>query len=290
MGGGAERAGGRPFVPRTVARVAARIVIYLALIWGAIFLFQDRLLYLPTPAPLAEVVAEARREGLSPWPASGDYRGLLREPAAPARGTLVLFHGNAGHAGHRGWYAEAFSRLGLRVLLAEYPAYGPRPGSLGETALVTDAADTVARLAREYPGPLVLAGESLGAGVAAAVAAQAPAEVSALLLITPWDRLKHVAQHHYPWAPVGLVLRDSYDSVANLKRFGGPVAVVIAEQDSIVPAHFGRALFAALPGPKRLWTQPGADHNDWMERIDAAFWPDVAAFLLAAPPSAAPER
>lgn len=258
-------------------------MIYLALLWGAIFLFQDHLLYLPSPIPLEAVLAEARREGLDPWPAANDYRGLLREPAGPARGTVVLFHGNAGHAGDRGWYAESLTRQGLRVVLAEYPAYGPRPGSLGETALVTDAAATVARLGKQFPGPLVLAGESLGAGVAAAVAAQSPQGISALLLITPWDKLKHVAQHHYPWAPVGLVLRDRYDSVANLARFDGPVAVVLAEQDSIVPARFGQALFAALPGPKRLWTQPGADHNNWMERLDANWWQEITAFLLPAP-------
>ena len=259
-------------------------MIYLALLWGALFVFQDHLLYLPTPQPLAAVLAEARREGLEPWPTAADYRGLLRQPAGPARGTVVLFHGNAGQAGDRGFYADALSRQGLRVVLAEYPAYGPRPGSLGETALVADAADTVARLAAQFPGPLLLAGESLGAGVAAAVAARAPDQVSALLLITPWDKLKHVAQHHYPWAPVSLVLRDRYDSVANLARFDRPVAVVLAERDSIVPSRFGQALYAALPGPKRLWTRPGADHNDWMERLDDDFWPEVTTFLL--PPRA----
>lgn len=264
-------------------KIAARIVLYLALLWGALFLFQDRLLYLPTSLPLDQVLSEARREGLAPWPAASDYRGLLREPAGAARGTVVVFHGNAGHAGDRGWYAESLTKLGLRVVLAEYPAYGPRPGSLGEAALVADAAATVARLGEQFPGPLVLAGESLGAGVAAAVAAQAPGGISALLLITPWDQLKHIAQHHYPWAPVGLVLRDRYDSVANLARFGGPVAVVLAERDSIVPATYGRALHAALPGPKRLWVQPGADHNDWMERLDANWWQEVTAFLLPPP-------
>ena len=51
------------------------------------------------------------------------------------RGTAIVFHGNAGHAGHRAYYARALTPLGLRVILAEYPGYGPRAGQPGEQAL-----------------------------------------------------------------------------------------------------------------------------------------------------------
>ena len=89
-----------------------------------------------------------------------------------------------------------------------------------------------------------------------------------------------MAQHHYPWVPVDLLLRDRYDSIANLAGFRGPVAVVIAAQDSIVPAPFGEALFASLPGPKRLWTIPASDHNDWMMQVDGKWWAAVTSFVL----------
>jgi uncharacterized protein len=225
----------------------------LALIWGGLFMFQDHLLYFPDSAPLAEVVAEARRDGLEPWPDAGDFRGLLCEPRTAARGTLVFFHGNAGHAGHRSWVAEALADVGLRVILAEYPGYGPRPGQPAEAVLVRDAVETLARVREQFPGPLLVAGESLGAGVAAAVAEK---------------------------SPVDLLLRDRYDSIANLAGFRGPVAVVIAARDSIVPAPFGQALFASLPGRKRLWTIP-ADHNDWMMRVDGKWWMALTTFLLS---------
>jgi pimeloyl-ACP methyl ester carboxylesterase len=256
-----------------------RMVLYALLFFGALALFQDRLLYFPDTPPLATVLAEAKRDGLAPWPAAGDYRGLLREPAGPARATIVLLHGNAGHAGHRSWYAEALTRLGLRVILAEYSAYGPRAGRLGEASLVADAAQTVVLARQRFAGPLLLAGESLGAGVAAALA-DGPARIDGLLLITPWDTLENVARHHYPWAPVGWLLRDRYDSVANLAKYPGRVLVAVAERDSIVPARFGTGLYAALTGTKRLVVMPGADHNDWPDRVDAAWWRDAVDFLL----------
>lgn len=258
-----------------------RLAILVLFAWGVLVMFQDRQLYFPDNPPRPTLLSAAAREGLAPWPDGDNFRGLLREPHGRSRGTVVLFHGNAGHAGHRGWYAEAFAALGLRTILAEYPAYGSRPGKLGEASLVADARETLALARQQFAGPLVVAGESLGAGVAAAAVADRPGGVAALLLITPWDRLEAVARHHFPWLPVGLLLRDRYDSAANLAGFRGPVAVVLAERDSIVPAEFGNALFAALAEPKRLWLVPAADHNDWLGRVDGAWWQDVGRFLLA---------
>lgn len=261
-----------------VRGLGSPMVIAVLLFVGVAAVFQNHMIYFPDNLPLPDAIADARGRGLAPWPGEDDYRGLLREPAGTARATVVLFHGNAGHAAHRDWYADALVRLGLRVILAEYPGYGPRAGELGEAALVADAAETLALARRSFPGPLLLAGESLGAGVAAAVAQTA--EVAALLLITPWDRIEQVARHHYPWFPVGTVLRDRYDSVANLSSYRSRVAVVIAEHDSIVPPRLGRALFESLPEPKRLWTIPAADHNDWMLHVDDAWWRAVAGWLL----------
>jgi len=258
-------------------RITGIALIFVAFA-GGLTVFQDSLLYFPDRAPLASVVDQARGEGLSPWPDAGAYRGLLREPKAPVRGTLLLFHGNAGHAGHRGWYADMLSRQGVRVILAEYPVYGPREGKLGEASFVADATETVALVRKQFPGPLILAGESLGAAVAAALAKTVDAD--ALLLITPWDTLKNVAGHHYPWLPVGWMLRDRYDSVGNLAGYRGRVAVVVAERDSIVPAKYGRALFATLSEPKRLWPISAADHNDWWDRVDEVWWEAVTRFLF----------
>lgn len=259
--------------------MALPLIVAVLLLVGVPIVFQDSQIYFPDNPPLAAVLAEARRHELTAWPNEAEYRGLLREPIQqPARGTVVLFHGNAGHAGHRDGYAGELARLGLRVILAEYPGYGARAGRLGEASLVADAAETIALAREQFTGPLLLAGESLGAGVAAAIAKTSGA--TALLLITPWDRIESVARHHYPWLPVGWLLRDRYDSVTNLAGYRGRIAVVIAEQDSIVPPKLGRALFEALPEPKRLWLVSGADHNDCIGRVDQEWWRMVTDYLI----------
>lgn len=263
----------------------ARIALVLVAGWVALSatmaMFQDRLLYFPAKSTVSGMVSN----GLRAWPAQGDFRGLVAEPSGEVRGTAIVFHGNAGHAGHRAYYAAALTGLGLRVILAEYPGYGPRGGALGERSLVDDAEQTLAMAHRLHGPPLLLIGESLGAGVAAAAGARQQDKTAGMLLITPWDRLEHVAADHYPWLPVRWLLRDRYDSTAHLATFGRPVMVVVAEHDTIVPARFGTALHESLPGPKRLSIIEAAGHNDWVDRIDDRWWDEAVAFLLDEPVS-----
>ncbi len=250
----------------------------VALLLGAIVLFQDRLLYFPARAGVAEMVSGR----LAAWPSAADFRGLVAEPAGTARGTVVVFHGNAGHAGHRGGYADALNRLGLRVVLAEYPGYGPRDGRPGERSLTDDAAATLALAFRLHGAPLLVLGESLGAGVAAAAAQQQRESVAGLMLITPWDRLANVAAVHYPFLPVRRLLRERYDSVARLVSFDRPMVIAVAERDTVVPARLGVALHAALGGRARLEVIAAAGHNDWPLHIDAQWWERAVAHLLGA--------
>ncbi len=241
-------------------------------------MLQDHLLYYPERISTAQVAASY--PGLRAWPATGDLRGYLVEPRVAPRGTVVVFHGNAGHAAQRQWYAQELVRQGLRVLLAEYPGYGPRPGKPGEAVLIGDARATLQLAREQYGAPLLVVGESLGAAVAAGAVGGMPKDIEGLALITPWDKLESVAKHHYPWLPAWLFLHDRYDSAASLKTYSGPSVVVLAQADSIIPAAIGRKLFDSLGGAKRLMAIPGAEHNDWPNHVGEAWWKDLMSLVL----------
>jgi pimeloyl-ACP methyl ester carboxylesterase len=251
------------------------VFCYLMLV-ALLAAFQRHMLYLPSRVSMAQMEQPALRA----WPPGQTLRGLVAEPAGTVRATAIVFHGNAGHAGQRGFYASALVPEGVRVILAEYPGYGPRGGTPSETSLVDDAVQTIALARRLHGQAPVLIGESLGAGVAAAAAARRRGDVTGLLLITPWDALANVGAHHYRWIPVRRLLRDRYDNVAHLRSITVPVVVAVAERDSIVPARFGRALYDSLAGPRRLLVVAGADHNDWTGRVDADWWRGAIGFAL----------
>ena len=50
---------------------------------AAIFLLQDRLIYMPVKAGVERMASG----GLRAWPSLQDFRGLVAEPAGPVRGT-----------------------------------------------------------------------------------------------------------------------------------------------------------------------------------------------------------
>lgn len=252
------------------------------------FLMQRRLLYLPSQTlPSSPQLARA---GLRFWPADGnDYRGFVSVAPSSWRhlswrnGVVIVFHGNAGAAWQRNYYVEALEPLGYRVLLAEYPGYGGRAGEPGEAVLVADAQETLRRAYEEFGPPIYLWGESLGAAVAAAVAAQPSAPVAGLVLLTPWDSLTELAQRIYPFLPVRWLLLDRYDSVRYLEGVSIPTALVIAERDEIIPRGHSERLYAALTAPKRSWVLPNAGHNSWPVEPHHGWWREVMAFVSGAP-------
>jgi pimeloyl-ACP methyl ester carboxylesterase len=237
-------------------------------------------LYFPDTSRPSEALLKANH--LKLWQASAtDYRGLVgfNEIAKP-KGTVIVFHGNAGKAADRTYYVETLSLLGYRVILAEYPLYGGRKGTLGEKAFVADGAETVRLVFEQFGGPVFLLGESLGCGVAAAVAARTRINIAGIILITPWDTLASVAQSKFSFLPVRLFLTDKYDSIGNLKSFKGKISLVGAERDEIIPIKHAKHLYDSLSAvEKRMWIVKGAGHNDWPMYTQASLWKEVTDFM-----------
>ena len=223
-----------------------------------------------------------KSENMALWHATAsDYRGIVADIERPApNGTIVLFHGNGGTAADRGFYLQPLTNLGYRVILAEYPRYGGRPGQTGEKPFVADGLKTIQLAHEQYGEPLYLFGESLGCGVAAAIAAKASTPIDGIILITPWDTLQSVAESLFPFLSSKPVLTDRYDSIGNLKSFKGKIAVVGAENDEILPIRHAHALYASLPeGQKRMWVIKGAGHNDWPFYADASLFKEITGFV-----------
>jgi len=242
-----------------------------------VLLLQRRFMYFPSRAAEPEAMRVARSAGLEPWrdPAGKLLGWRLRRPAAATR--VLVLHGNAGSALDRGYYLPLLGSPASEVILFEYPGYGPRPGQPSEGVLVAAAEEALLRLQKEAPGPVWLLGESLGSGVACAVAARRPAAVAGLLLVTPFARMTDVAAWHYPYLPVRWLLRDRWDNAAALAAYPGPVALFIAGRDEVVGADQGRRLAAGTRA--RIWEQLEAGHNSFSTQPDRPPWPQIRAYV-----------
>ncbi len=261
----------------TAIRYTSYICIGYALLTLAVYLLQRNMLYFPDRGkPSAEHLAAF---GLSFWPDASGYKGLVGNHTDRTKGTVIAFHGNAGAAWHRYFVSQALTPLGYRVILAEYPGYGGRPGKMNEESFVTDARAIIQAVQNEFGGPVFLFGESMGCGVAAAAANDPTMAVAGLILVTPWDTLPNLAQTHYWYLPARWLVKDRYDSIQNLREFDRPVAVAMAENDNIIPNKHTLSLFEALTAPKRLWRFVNAGHNSWPTGPNEKWWGEVMEFI-----------
>lgn len=243
---------------------------------------QRQMIYFPTRAPEAALLAAAERDGVEPWHDENGERIGWRVPAVeqPSKARVLIFHGNAGLALHRTYFADGLgAAMKAEVLILEYPGYGSRAGSPSEAALVEAGEKALKQAKRESGSPVILVGESIGSGVAAGVAARAPELVAGMVFITPMTSLVDVAAHHYRWLPVRRMLADRYPVVDWLKQYPGPVAFVLADADEVIPKEIGQRLYDHYAGLKRLWIKPGM-HNTMLAQVDAAAWQEVVDFIL----------
>jgi uncharacterized protein len=182
----------------------------------------------------------------------------------PPRGEkpLVLyFQGNGGALMLRAGRFRSLVADGTGLLALSYRGYGGSSGSPTETGLIRDG-EAAYRFATERYGParLALWGESLGSGVAVALAATHP--VGAMILEAPFTSAADVGAGHYPFLPVRLLIKDPFYSDRRILDVRAPVLVLHGVRDSIVPIALGEKLFALIPGPKQFIRFPAAGHND----------------------------
>ena len=191
--------------------------------------------------------------------------------------TLVIFHGNAGHRGHRlDWMAD-LHRLGYGVFLFDYRGYGGSEGSPSEDGLYRDGDAAIDWLAGRGVNELVYVGESLGGGVALAMAVRRPP--AALIVQSGFSSLVDVASSHYPYLPVNLLLKDRYDNTDKIGGLRCPLLVIHGERDNIVPTRFGKALHEKAPQPKELLLIRGVGHNDLLVHGSGEYYLAVERFL-----------
>ena len=235
------------------------------LVLGLLFGFQRQLLYLPSrEAPdLTESGAARLMEPVRLTTADGlEILSWYRPPSAPGAPVLALFHGNGGHIGHRVPKMKPYIEAGYGALLVGYRGYGANPGRPSEEGLYADARAALDFLARQQIGAdrLVLYGESLGSAVAVQMASERSA--AALILEAPMTSVAAVAQARYPVFPVRWLVRDRFDSLAKIDTVRSPLLLIHGERDTVIPIHFGRALFEAANEPKEARYFADAGHND----------------------------
>ena len=239
-------------MPKAVAALLLTLAVVAAAVLALFFLAQRSLIYFPqyTRVDAAATDFALERDDVV-------LRGWVVNAGAGA--PILYFGGNAESVeANRADFARWFPQC--TIYLTAYRGYGASDGTPSQDALFADALALYDEVAARHAGqPVAVIGRSLGSGVASYLASQRP--VARLALVTPFDSMAAVGSAHYPWLPVRWLLRDRYDSQRHVARHRGPVMVIRAGRDQVVPPNNTARLVAALPPDARVVVLDDADHN-----------------------------
>jgi len=180
---------------------------------------------------------------------------------------VLFFHGNGGNRQSRLVIMFLLRHcLGVGITVVDYRGYGGSEGQPTEAGLIADGFASLAWLRRRSAGSttprkVVLWGESIGGGVAIAVASRE--HVDGVVLEGGFSSAADIGAATYPWLPVKQFMLDQFDSTARAAALPHnlPVLHLHGTLDRIAPLALGKKLFAALPCEPKRFAQLEVGHS-----------------------------
>jgi hypothetical protein len=189
--------------------------------------------------------------------------GLQAEQGRPDAPVLLYLHGaryDVRGSAHR---MRRLQDLGFSVVGVDYRGFGRSTAVLpSETLALEDAQAAWDWLARQYPDrDRYVFGHSLGGAIAVRLASTR-ADLKGLIVEGAFTSIPDLVSHFkWGWLPVGPLITQRFDAVAQIPGVRAPVLVVHGSNDSLIPPALGRALFDAAPEPKRFELVQGGSHH-----------------------------
>ena len=206
-------------------------------------------------------------------------RGWFLQAGRDRGDRLVLFfHGNGSHRARRLTWYELCRAINVDVLAMDYRGYADSEGQPSEKALTEDAVASWKYATEKLgyrPDQIVIAGESLGGGVAVKLAStvcQLGEQPAGLILVSTFSSMLDAARHRFWWLPVRFLLIDRYRSDLEIPHVTCPVLQFHGTADSIVPLPLAERLQDVTPAksrsgmPKKYVLFRGTGHNDVLQR------------------------
>jgi fermentation-respiration switch protein FrsA (DUF1100 family) len=248
------------------ALVVVKWLVIVLVGYGAVvalvYVGQRALQYFPDrlrTAPAAAGLSEAKEVVLTT--SDGERVIVWHMPPRDEKPVLLYFHGNGGSLA---WRVERFRALtadGTGLVALSYRGYGGSTGRPTETGMIADAAAAYDFAVSHYPADrIALWGESIGSGVAVALAADKP--VDRVVLESPFTSVTDIAAQIYWFLPVRWLIKDPFRSDLRIAKVKAPVLVLHGDRDTIVPFALGEKLYTLIQAPKRFVRFPGAGHNE----------------------------
>ena len=231
---------------------------FVALMYAAqrsLMYFPERLRTEPSAAGLPEA------EELVLDTADGEKVIVWHVPPRGEKPVVLYFHGNGGALRYRVDRFRVLTADGMGLVALSYRGYGGSTGSPSEAGLIADGVAAYTFAAARYPAERIVAwGESLGSGVAVALAATH--KFGRLVLEAPFTSAADVGAQAYWFLPVRLLMKDQFRSDARIGKVTAPLLILHGARDAVVPIALSERLYALANEPKRFVRFANGGHED----------------------------
>lgn len=228
----------------------------------AMFAGQERILFPASSNEHHALSVQPPPSGrLVKLPASFGNVRLFYQPANQATGPVpaVLYtHGNFECIQNSFSLVRPLVDAGISVVQLEFPGYCGADGD-PSFANVIEAENRAYDWLIRQPGidksRIVAMGYSMGGGAACELTRHR--QISALVLLSTYTSIRDMA-HRYLLP--GLLSRYSFDNLACVRKYPGPVFFEHGKHDPVIPFSMGRELAQSRPGSKFLALDCGHDN------------------------------
>ena len=174
--------------------------------------------------------------------------------------TILFLHGNAGSLENRIHKINHFNEMEINFLIISWRGFSGNEGKPTEEGLYKDAKSAVKWLINKgvKKENIIIYGESLGTGVATEISQNE--SFAGIILESPFTSMVAAGKSKYPIFPIGLLLKDKYESDKKIKNIKSPVLVMHGEADTIVPFWMGKKIYELANDPKYYYFPEYDDH------------------------------
>lgn len=184
---------------------------------------------------------------------------------------LIFFHGNITDVGAMRVLARRIvEQYPIRIWLLEYRGYGPYPGPREDPSNLLRNADLLLNRIKEmFPSnPVVIAGQSIGTGPAAQLAAANSDRIWGLILISPFTSIRDLSNFMIQntvgnWAAFfsDWLVPDYFPTQRILVGFSKPLVLIHGAEDTIIPIRSSEILASLNSDNTYFFKYPNRGHN-----------------------------
>lgn len=239
---------------KKVNYIALGILLIFYISFGIIItILQENVVYHPNNQSFMECPAFKDSKKI-------EYKGTRMYVKDTTKPTVVLYHGNAGSACDRSFYADIFTQSNYGYIIVEYAGYSNDIKKPSHELIKKDVQNVISYIDENKITKVVVLGESIGTGVAAYHVSQKPPQK--LILLSPFTTLADIASNTFWFYPTKFMVDNAFDNIKALNNFNGKILIIHGNKDEVIPYKLGVKLFNTLDLNNKFTTINGGGHND----------------------------